>query len=382
LRPTRRVATRSLRTAAAASCRPLAFSIRRPAAQAGWGSTWTSPPAAQAPFVEGVLYLHSFEYGAAAAAFRRAQGLAPDFAMAYWGEAMTCNHPVWNARDRACAMAALERLAPTRAARRERASTARAALDAVEVLWEDGPKPVRDSAYTRAMEALAAAYPDDLEAQAFFALSLLGLRQGVRDVPTYMQAGAIAQEVFRRNPDHPGAAHYIIHAFDDPTHAPLGLHAARAYVGIAPGAAHAQHITTHIFLSLGMWDDVVRQNEVASGDQHAHYRPGHYTTWLAYGYPQQGRFPTHGTCRDPARQPDLRPGRREPHRALRHRHRALGQPRGIGTRCGAVRGGRVCVRHVRRRAGRPAARRPGRGRACPQRAGAGGRARGAPGGYG
>jgi len=252
----------------------------------------SGPPAAQAPFIEGVLYLHSFEYGAAVEAFRRAQRLAPDFAMAYWGEAMTCNHPVWNERDRACAMAALERLGPTRAARRERAPTARerSYLDAVETLWEDGPKPARDTAYTRAMEALAAAYPDDLEAQAFLALSLLGLHQGVRDVPTYMRAGAIAQEVFRRNPDHPGAAHYIIHAFDDPTHAPLGLHAARAYVGIAPGAAHAQHMTTHIFLSLGMWDDVVRQNEVASGDDHTHYRPGHYTTWLAYGYLQQGRF--------------------------------------------------------------------------------------------
>lgn len=252
----------------------------------------SGPPAAQAAFVEGVLYLHSFEYDAAVAAFRRAQALAPDFAMAYWGEAMTCNHPVWNQRDRACAMAAFERLGPTRAARRERAPTARERgyLDAIETLWEDGPKPVRDSAYARAMEALATAYPDDVEAQAFLALSLLGLHQAVRDVPTYMRAGAIAQEVFRRNPDHPGAAHYIIHAFDDPTHAPLGLHAARAYVGIAPGAAHAQHMTTHIFLSLGMWDEVVRQNAVASGDDHAHYRPGHYTTWLAYGYLQQGRF--------------------------------------------------------------------------------------------
>jgi tetratricopeptide (TPR) repeat protein len=252
----------------------------------------SGPPAAQAAFVEGVLYLHSFEYAAAVDAFRRAQRLAPGFAMAFWGEAMTCNHPVWNERDRACAMAALERLGPTRAARRERAPTARerAYLDAIETLWEDGPKAVRDTAYARAMEGLAAAYPDDLEAQAFLALSLLGLHQGVRDVPTYMRAGAIAQEVFRRNPDHPGAAHYIIHAFDDPTHAPLGLHAARTYVGIAPGAAHAQHMTTHIFLSLGMWDDVVRQNEVASGGDHAHYRPGHYTAWLAYGYLQQGRF--------------------------------------------------------------------------------------------
>ncbi len=252
----------------------------------------SGPPAAQQEFVRGVLYMHSFEYNAARSAFQRAAALAPDFAMAYWGEAMTHAHPVWNQLDTAAGRAALARLAPDPVARRAKAATAREQgyLDAVEVLYGEGTKASRDTAYAAAMEQLAAQYPDDLEAQAFYALSLLGLHQGVRDVPTYMRAGAIALEVFRRNPDHPGAAHYIIHAFDDPTHAPLGLHAARAYVGIAPGAAHAQHMTTHIFLSLGMWDEVVRQNEVAAGPDPTQYRPGHYTTWLAYGYLQQGRY--------------------------------------------------------------------------------------------
>jgi tetratricopeptide (TPR) repeat protein len=248
--------------------------------------------AARPHFITGVLYLHSFEYAAAARAFREAQRLDPAFAMAYWGEAMTCTHPVWNEQDRDAARAILARLAPTAAARRAKARTPReqAYLDAVEVLSGEGSKPRRDTLYADAMERLAAAYPDDLEAQAFHALALLGLNQGVRDLPTYMRAGAIAQAVFRANPDHPGAAHYIIHAFDDPTHAPLGLYAARAYVRIAPGAAHAQHMTTHIFLALGMWDDVVAQNEIASGADHQHWMPGHYTSWLAYAYLQQGRY--------------------------------------------------------------------------------------------
>jgi len=278
-----------LATAAAASSAPLAAQAPRLGAI---NFPTSGAPAARPHFVTGVLYLHSFEYGAAAREFREAQRLDPDFAMAYWGEAMTATHPVWNEQDAEAGRATLARLAPTAAARGAGARTPRerAYLDAVEVLYGEGPKPRRDTLYAAAMERLAGTYPDDQEAQAFYALALLGLNQGVRDVPTYMRAGAIAQAVFRANPDHPGAAHYIIHAFDDPTHAPLGLHAARAYVHIAPGAAHAQHMTTHIFLAMGMWDEVVAQNEVASGADRGRWRPGHYTTWLVYGYLQQGRY--------------------------------------------------------------------------------------------
>jgi tetratricopeptide (TPR) repeat protein len=116
------------------------------------------------------------------------------------------------------------------------------------------------------------------------------LNQGERDVPAYMRAGAMALDVFERQPDHPGAAHYVIHAFDDPDHAPLGLHAARAYSRIAPGAAHAQHMTTHIFLALGMWPDVIAQNVVASGPDRRQWFAHHYTYWLHYGLLQAGRF--------------------------------------------------------------------------------------------
>jgi Tfp pilus assembly protein PilF len=248
--------------------------------------------AAQEAFIRGVLYLHSFEYESAAQSFRESQRLAPDFALAYWGEAMTYTHPVWNEQDASRAREALSRLAPTAADRRTKAGTPREQMymDAIELLYGGGSKPRRDTLYAQAMEHLAAAFPEDDEAQAFHALALLGLNQGVRDIPTYMRAGAIAQEVLRRNEDHPGGAHYTIHAFDDPVHAPLGLRAARLYSKIAPAAPHAQHMTTHIFVAMGMWDDVVSQNVAAAGHNHDQWQAGHYTAWLGYGYLQQGRM--------------------------------------------------------------------------------------------
>ncbi len=251
---------------------------------------------AQRAFEEGVLWMHSFEYEKAAAAFRRAQEAEPGFALAYWGEAMTHNHPVWNERDAAQAQAVLARLGPTPAARAAKAPTPREAawLGAAEALWADGPKAVRDSLYEQAMARLARDFPDD-ESLTFHALALLGVKQGVRDIPDYMRAGKIALDVFQRSPQHPGAAHFVIHAFDDPDHAILGLDAARAYSVIAPAAGHAQHMTTHIFLALGMWDDVARQNVVAmqavrGNSDSLNWTPGHYTWWLHYARLQQGKW--------------------------------------------------------------------------------------------
>ena len=249
-------------------------------------------PAAQAPFIRGVLLLHSFEYLDAARAFREAQRIDPGFALAYWGEVLTYTHPLWDEQDRNAARAALQRLGPTPAARRAKAPTPREKeyLDAVETLYGDGSKAERDSAYSLAMERVIARFPADREAKVFYALSLLGLNQGVRDTTTYMRAAAIVEQVFRENPNHPGAAHLLIHCYDDPVHAPLGLPAARAYSKIAPDAAHAQHMTTHIFVALGMWDEVVSQNEIASGRDRTAWTPNHYTHWLGYGLLEQGRY--------------------------------------------------------------------------------------------
>ena len=255
--------------------------------------------AAQAQFVRGVALMHSFEYPAALRAFSEAQRLEPGFAMAYWGEAMAYNHPIWMEQDSAAARAALARLGADPRARAARAPTERERdwLSTVEVLYGAGSKESRDSAYAGAMQRLHEKYPRDAEAASFHALALLGTAHGGRHVPTYMRAAAIVEEVAHEHPNHPGAAHYLIHAYDDPTHAPLGLRAARAYSGIAPGAAHAQHMTSHIFIARGMWDEVVSANETAqrvvNEGRAARGQPatwcGHYAFWLEYAYLQQGR---------------------------------------------------------------------------------------------
>jgi hypothetical protein len=245
--------------------------------------------AAQPQFLRGVLYLHSFEYDSAAKYFREAQRVDPGYAMAYWGEAMTYTHPVWNEQNVDSARAALARLGASPAARRARAGTPReqAYMNAAEALYGEGSKPKRDTLFSDAMRRIVRAFPSDREASAFYSLSLLGLNQGVRDVATYLRAATPMEKLFAENPRHPGAVHYLIHSYDDPAHAAKGLAAARAYSAIAPGAAHAQHMTSHIFIALGMWPDVVKANETALALEP---EAGHYRQWLAYGYLQQGRI--------------------------------------------------------------------------------------------
>jgi tetratricopeptide (TPR) repeat protein len=255
----------------------------------------SATPGAHAAFVRGMLYLHNFHYPQAAAAFREAQQLDPGDVMSYWGEAVSYTHPVWNQQDTSAARAVLRRLAATPAERLAKARTKRerAWLETAEALYDDDvSKARRDTLWSASLDRLRAAYPNDIEAQLFYALSLLGLNEGDRDVPTYLRAYAIARRVFRTHPDHPGAAHYVIHAVDDPAHASLGIDAARAYSRIAPDAGHAQHMTSHIFIALGMWDDVIAANVRAQNPPHSQARRnyGHGVQWLAYALLQEGRF--------------------------------------------------------------------------------------------
>jgi tetratricopeptide (TPR) repeat protein len=254
---------------------------------------------AQPAFLYGLAQLHNFEYDDAARAFREAQQIDPQFAMAYWGEAMTKNHPVWMEQDLGGARRILERLGTSSAGRVAKGGTPReqAYLTAAEALYGPGDKVARDLAYLEEMRRLHAAYPDDVDGAAFYALALLGSAHGGRDVAIYMRAAAILEETFASHPDHPGLAHYLIHSYDDPTHAPLGLRAARRYSAIASAAPHALHMTSHIYLAAGMWDDVVAANEQATGVAAARARAagrnpggcGHANMWLMYGYLQQGR---------------------------------------------------------------------------------------------
>jgi tetratricopeptide (TPR) repeat protein len=253
-------------------------------------------PQAQAHFLRGLAALHSFWYEEALEAFRESTKGDPDFMMGYWGEAMTYNHPLWSEQDPAAARLVLAKIKDTpKLTARERAY-----LDAVKVLYGDGDKRARDTAYSAAMEKIYRAYPDDLDAAAFYSLSLLGLTSpSDKSYRLHAQAGAIALEVYQKNPNHPGAAHYIIHAFDDPEHAILALPAARRYATIAPEAHHARHMPSHIFLQLGMWPEAAASNEAAWESSDAwmkrknlslSVRDYHSLHWLMYAYLQQGRY--------------------------------------------------------------------------------------------
>ncbi|MEK6334725.1 MAG: tetratricopeptide repeat protein [Acidobacteriota bacterium] len=251
---------------------------------------------AQAHFLRGLAALHSFWYEEALDAFRESTKIEPDFMMGYWGEAMAQNHPLWSEQDTPAAREVIAKIKDTpKLTPRERAY-----LNAVKVLYGEGDKRARDIAYSAAMEKVYLDFPNDLDAAAFYSLSLLGLMQlSDKGYRLQARAGAIALDVYQKNPNHPGAAHYIIHAFDDPEHAILALPAARRYASIAPEAHHARHMPSHIFLQLGMWPEAAASNESAweSSDawmKRKHLSPNvrdyHSLHWLLYVYLQQGRY--------------------------------------------------------------------------------------------
>ena len=274
----------------------IAINVRAQEAQLGRVEFPTSgSEKAQAHFLRGLAALHSFWYEEALEAFRESTKVEPDFAMGYWGEAMTYNHPLWSEQDLTAARAVVTKFKETpKLTERERAY-----LSAVRLLYGEGDKRARDAAYSAAMEKIYHAYPDDLDAAAFYSLSLLGLTGGEKGYRLQAKAGAIALEVYQKNPNHPGAAHYIIHAFDDPDHAILALPAARRYASIAPEAHHARHMPSHIFLQLGMWPEAAASNEAAWESSDAwmkrknlplNVRDYHSLHWLLYAYLQQGRY--------------------------------------------------------------------------------------------
>ena len=294
---------RSLRFLLLAATSSVVLTAQTAPASLGHISFPTSGSAAAQPaFIRGVLLLHSFEYDDAIAAFREAQNADPAFAMAYWGEALSYNQPLWLNENLDKARATLTRLGPTRVARQAKAPTAREQgyLDAVERLFGDGAKPARDRAYADRMAQLHAQFPEDDEASTFYALALLStIPAGERNPAVSLKAGEIALAVLKKNPEHPGANHYALHAFDDGEHAARALQAARTYARIAPASSHARHMPSHVFLPLGMWDDAVASDEAAFATSvdiakrkglPASQYDFHALSWLHYEYLQQGRF--------------------------------------------------------------------------------------------
>jgi tetratricopeptide (TPR) repeat protein len=270
--------------------------------------------AAQQPFLRGLALLHNFEYDDARAAFRAAERADSGFAMAYWGEALTFAQLLWGLDYADSARATLAKLGPTTESRLARAGSARERHygAAIEALFESSDLPTRVRGYIAGLRAVTAAYPSDLDARALLAISLLLDESGT---PAEQRARTeesirLAQSVLTAQPNHPGGAHYLIHAADDPRYAPRALAAARAYARIAPDAEHALHMPSHIFVQVGAWDDVVSSNERSWAASRAWVKSHgvaptelgfHTLWWLQYGYLQQGRFAAARALIDTAR---------------------------------------------------------------------------------
>jgi tetratricopeptide (TPR) repeat protein len=258
---------------------------------------------AQALFVRGLGWLHSFEYEEAARSFGAAAAADPRCGIAHWGVAMSHYHPLW-------APPTEEELAKGRAAV-ERARTAGAGskreqdyIDAIATFYRDSDRldhKTRALAYSAAMERLHKSYPEDDEAAVFYALSLVAVGT-MDDDATFArekQAAAILNRILGENAEHPGVAHYLIHSFDYPPLAELALPAAQRYAGIAPDSAHAQHMPSHIFTRLGLWDESIRSNLKSAAASRAYAKakgmPGaweaqlHAMDYLAYAFLQIGQ---------------------------------------------------------------------------------------------
>lgn len=255
-------------------------------------------PSVQPEFEKGVALLHSFQYSAADQDFKAVAAEDPSCAIAYWGQAMTLWHELWEHPDAASLKTGHEELQKATGAKTPRE---RAYIAAANAFFRDDPQldyKARTVAYSDAMAKVHADYPEDGDAAAFYALSLIAIpAQGDADLDHRKQAIAILDKLFAAEPDHPGAAHYLIHACDTPQLASEGLDAARRYAKIAPDSSHALHMPSHIFARLGLWQEMIDSNlaaEAAAAEAtKAGLGEGYYQThamnFLQYAYLQTGQ---------------------------------------------------------------------------------------------
>ena len=255
-------------------------------------------PQVKAEFNRGVALLHSFQHEVAERTFERVAAADPDCAMAYWGEVMTHFHQFLDTPKPSDITAAAQELDAADAAR-EKTPREAAYIHALQLFFDgyEGRHYLEHAKlYADSMAENAAAYPHDVEAQIFYALALLASDPPEDvDLVNPKKAVAILYPIFRQYPNHPGVAHYIIHACDNPTMAHEGLEAARRYARIAPASPHALHMPSHIFARLGLWEDDIRSNlgsKAAAEDSRGRHVGAenrlHAMEFLEYAYLQVG----------------------------------------------------------------------------------------------
>ena len=257
---------------------------------------------AQKTFEKGIALLHSFWYEEAEKTFLDIEKQDPKCAMAYWGEAMSLWHQLWNQPDAATIKRASSELKKAdKAKTKTETERERDYIRALKAFYSNSKKAdheARARAYSAAMEKVYQKYPDDHEAAAFYALSLLASEpDNDTTFANRKQAGAILEKLFAVEPNHPGIAHYLIHTYDKPQLAQLGLPAARRYAQIAPAAPHALHMPSHIFARLGLWQDDINSNlaSIAATRKTAAMHMGgeghqfHAMDYLVSAYLQSGR---------------------------------------------------------------------------------------------
>ncbi len=251
----------------------------------------------EAPFDRAVALLHSFEFGPAIEGFEAAVQADPSCGIAYWGMALGAWGNPFAAGRKAPAQIERGRQTLDRASRSVPATgRERAYLAAVAELYRDAEhrdQGARVMAYRDAMAAVSSAHPEDMEAQVFYALALAAAVPATdKTYVDLLKAGEILERLFVAHPDHPGLAHYIIHAYDVPALAPRALAAARRYAEIAPSAPHALHMPSHTFTRLGYWQDSIDTNIASAA---AAKRDGavaeelHATDYMTYAYLQTGQ---------------------------------------------------------------------------------------------
>ena len=253
-------------------------------------------PEVGAAFNRAIALLHSFAYDASEQAFRDVARTDPRCAMAHWGIALSYYHPLWAPPDAEHLRLGMQEIAAARSAKNITPREQKF-IDAAASYYRDSdrtPHAYRALAYERAMAGVAASYPGDMDAQIFYALALLSTAPPTdRTHANQKRAAQILEPLYRKHPDHPGLAHYLIHAYDSSELASRGLHAARAYSQIAPSVPHALHMPSHVFTRLGLWKDSVASNLAARKAAHQEGDIGeelHAMDYLTYAYLQLAQF--------------------------------------------------------------------------------------------